>query len=103
MKKKPIPAAVIRDVQAEREYQLTRGAEGKLPGQTAWDYTFDDKNTPNDWAAFIAIYVGRAVNTSNTDITAEFRKNMVKVAALALAAVEAVDRVGTPRRHYDKP
>jgi hypothetical protein len=90
-------------LQQERKYQLEKGREDKLDGESGWSYEFDDANTPNDWAAFINIYLGRAVQTSNVGATAEaeFRKNMLKVATLAVAAVEAVDRGRTAPRHYD--
>ncbi len=97
----PVPEQVIDDIQAERLYQLQGGREGKLAGESGWSYEFDDKNTINDWAAYIQIYLGRAVQTSNEMPDSEFRKNMVKVATLAAAAVEAVDRGATPARHYD--
>lgn len=44
----------------------------------------DEWNTAAEWAGFIAQYAGRAVDV-------DFRENMVKVAALALAAIEAHD------------
>ena len=46
----------------------------------------DDQHTPNDWIAFIAYHAGRGSYRSN------FRTQMVKVAALAVAAIEAWDR-----------
>jgi hypothetical protein len=92
-------------LQQERKYQLEKGREDKLDGESGWSYEFDDQNTPNDWAAYINIYLGRAVQTSNAQSpatsVAEFRANMLKVATLAVAAVEAVDRSGVAARHYD--
>ena len=40
---------VYKLIDAEREYQ------------SKWPSEFDDKNTPNDWIAYIAIYLGKAV------------------------------------------
>lgn len=44
----------------------------------------DDLNSPAEWAGFISQYAGRALDE-------DFRENMIKVAALAMAAVEAYD------------
>jgi len=93
----PIPEQVIEDIQTERLYQIEGGR--------GWTYDSDDTSTINDWAAYIQIYLGRAVQTSEArDLNQaenEFRKNMVKVATLAAAAaIEAVDRGRTPARHY---
>lgn len=46
----------------------------------------DDQHTPNDWIAFIAYHAGRGSYRAN------FRTQMVKVAALAVAAIESWDR-----------
>lgn len=56
-----------------------------------------DKNDPissqNDWIAFVTAYLGRASRGvyRNEREGQEFRTNMVKVGALALAAIEAFD------------
>jgi hypothetical protein len=52
----------------------------------------DDKHGSYDWIAFITRNVGLAV-TRPWDAR-EFRRRMVRVAALAVAAVEWVDRAG---------
>lgn len=50
----------------------------------------DDSNTKLDWVAYITKHVGKALtNPVNIDI---FRYQMVRVAALAIAAVASVDR-----------
>lgn len=76
-------------IDAERDYQDDR-----------WGDEFDDKNTSNDWATYICRY---ATNAAGFDVTtAQFREQMVKVAALAVASIEATDRNGgLPPRHYD--
>lgn len=55
--------------------------------------SFDKTNTQNDWVAYISAYSGRAANKvlRNKKEEQKFRDNMVKTAALALAAVEAYD------------
>lgn len=54
---------------------------------------FDKMNTQNDWVSYIAAYSGRASAKvgKNRRQDESFRANMIKVAALALAAVEAFD------------
>jgi uncharacterized protein YacL len=50
----------------------------------------DDSNTKLDWIAYITKHVGKALtNPFNLDI---FRYQMLRVAALAIAAVASVDR-----------
>ena len=104
---KPIPEHIIDQLHEERVYQLEKGRKGKLQGpEEGWSYAFDDKNTPSDWASFINIYLGRAVTTaaaSGFSVNKDFRTNMLKVAALAIAAIEAVDRNETlSLRHFDQ-
>ncbi len=80
---------ILEEIRAERQHQ-----------RQLWGDGFDDKNTSNDWLAYITGYAaqGFRLNSSPT----EFRKAMIKVATLAVAAVEAVDRNGgTAPRHYD--
>lgn len=50
----------------------------------------EDTNTKNDFVAFITAYAGRAADKCyrNEREGQTFRDNMVKVAALALAALE---------------
>lgn len=81
---------VTEEIKAERAYQ-----DGK------WGTAFDDKNTVNDWGAYIGSYTGNATNMNATP--AQQRKALVKVASLAVAAIEAFDRNnGFPARHYDQ-
>ena len=50
----------------------------------------DDHHTPNDWVAYITKHLGKAVHWPWTPVT--FRHQMVVVAAIAVAAIEWVDR-----------
>lgn len=84
-------AVVLQEVKAERKYQDEK-----------WGTAFDDKNTLNDWAAYIGIYLGKATDMGNSAFPDIQRKYMLKVATLAVAAVETFDRnEGFPPRHYD--
>ena len=76
-------------IEEERDYQDQK-----------WGTEFDDGNTANDWVTYITQYVGRAGSMNNT--LADFQEAMTKVAALAVAAIETVQRNGClPPRHYD--
>jgi hypothetical protein len=68
-------ADVYKMIDTERAYQNSK-----------WGDEFDNANTPNDWVAYIAIYLGRAVTLPwNRDA---FRTAILKVAALAVAVLE---------------
>lgn len=56
----------------------------------------DANNTPNDYVAYICAYAGRAARKvhRNDKQNELFRENMVKVAALAVAAIERYDEAG---------
>ena len=89
---------------------------GEIAGERAyqdnkWGTEVDDtKNTPWMWASYVAQYAtswmrGKFLPLASDD-TDLFRKAMIKVAAIAVAAVESVDRQraggsGTP--FYEKP
>jgi hypothetical protein len=84
-------ASPYSEIIDERTYQ-----EGK------WGVAFDDKNTVNDWGAYIGIYLAKATDMKAT--AAQQRAAMLKVASLAIAALQTFDRNGGfPPRHYDKP
>lgn len=86
----PYLTRVLEDIKAERDYQDSR-----------WGTEFDDKNTINDWVTYIATYCGRASSFSASP--SQQRRDMLKVAALAVAACEAFDRNGNfAPRHYEE-
>lgn len=76
---------VIEDVEAERAHQEDR-----------WGVVNDDRNTLDDWRAYINKYnflAGTAEPNSPTQ-----RRRLIQLAALAIAAVESFDRNrGFPR------
>lgn len=78
---------VLGDIRSERARQ-TALAHG---GDTE---EFDRSNTQNDWIAYINSYTGRAAQKvfRNEREGQTFRENMVKAAALAVAAIEAHDK-----------
>lgn len=82
---------ILEDIRKEREYQIGR-----------WGNDFDDKNTANDWVTYITMYASAGARMDAS--SAKFRTAMVKVATLAVAALEAIDRNSgkTAPRHYDE-
>ena len=79
---------ILNEILAERIRQIKFCKDG---GDTN---AFDKTNTKNDWVAFIAAYAGRASSKvfRNERQLEDFRTNMIKVAALSLAAIEAHDQ-----------
>jgi len=77
---------IIDDIVNERKRQENL----KHGGDTA---EFDKQNSANDWISYIIAYAGRAARKvgRNDREFCLFRENMVKVAALALASIEAYD------------
>lgn len=81
---------ILEQIRCERDYQ-----DGK------WGKEFDDKNTINDWAAYINIYLSHSTVMGATPL--EQRNALLKVAALAVAALETDSRnEGLAKRHYDE-
>lgn len=77
---------IYDEIRNERTYQQDR-----------WGNETDDTlNTPWMWAAYIAQYATRWMAGTflplSGDVTDNFRKAMVKVATIAIAAVESLDR-----------
>ena len=76
---------VLEEIKAEREYQIEK-----------WGTDADVKlNTPNDFVSYISHHASKWFNGGfepyNSDVVDAYRKQMIKVAALAVAAVEALD------------
>lgn len=84
---------VLAEVRSEIEYAFSR-----------WGLDFDDKNTANDWVAYIGIYAAAAVKMNGIDVPfdqEQFISNMRKVASIAVGAILATERGGPALRHYD--
>lgn len=79
-------ADIFQEIKKERERQ-----------KKLWGDKPDDRNTRNDWVAYICYYVSRgAYNGKDNEFkTSVFRTCLIKAAAICIAAVEAIDRNGT--------
>ncbi len=65
-----------------------------------WGTVFDDKNTLNDWATYINIYLAKATSMGATQ--EEVIKNLRKAAGLVVSVLErAVNGQRIAPRHYD--
>jgi hypothetical protein len=78
--------SIYRQIEDERLYQQHR-----------WGDNADDtKNTPNDWVAYISKHSTRwspgGFPPYSGETIDKFRKQMIKVAALAVAAIESLER-----------
>lgn len=74
--------SVIDDVKNERVRQFEK-----------WDGVFSDDNyTPGDWYALIKDYNCWARRMGCMGSTDKYRRRLIQIAALAVAAVEALDR-----------
>lgn len=81
--------SILEEINRERTYQQGR-----------WGDSADDsKNTPWQWTAYIAAYATKWMRGSFPPITRDeaddFRAKMIKTAAIAVAAVESLDRQRT--------
>jgi hypothetical protein len=67
-----------------------------------WGTTFDDKNTLNDWAVYVNIYLGKATAMGATK--EEVVKNLIKAAGLLVSALDrAVNDKFAPRHYEGQP
>lgn len=64
-----------------------------------WGTSFDEKNTLNDWTAYVNIYLGRATTMGAT--SEEVKKNLRKAAGLVLSALYQAENDALAPRHYD--
>lgn len=72
---------VVEEVLKEREYQREK-----------WTVEHDVQHTPLEWLAILATWVGKASAAAIRGDRAGFRKRLVQVAAICMAAVESFDR-----------
>jgi ABC-type phosphate transport system substrate-binding protein len=70
---------VLIDIARERTYQDKKWGGPK----------HDDTNTRDDWLNIIANHLWRSTQDGTSE---QFRKQMVRVAALAVAAIDSEDR-----------
>lgn len=76
-----------------QEFHLERMAQIERFGDT--DGANDSRWSPGEWAALISHYATRqTVGDLHSIDAAKFRADMVKVGALAMAAIQATERKG---------
>lgn len=75
---------------------LVEIANERAAQRMQWGDDFDDANTEQDWAAFIMHYTAIGVTSRLGAVPGRpFREAMLKVATLAVAAIDAHDRKAT--------
>ncbi len=67
--------------------------------QQKWGTSFDEKNTLNDWVAYINIYLGQAAIMGAS--YSEVITNLRKAAGLAINAIVYAENDALAPRHYD--
>ncbi len=73
---------------------LMRVREERLLQDAKWGGpAHDDQHTPNDWAAIIIRHLGLGFSDGAEDSGERYRKQLIRVAATCLAAVESYDRI----------
>ena len=83
---------VFTDILAERGYE-----------ETQWSQAFDDKNTVNDWAGYVNIYMARAAAYGNRSNTYAQRSGFLKACCLLVSAIFTCDlNAGFAPRHYEE-
>jgi hypothetical protein len=78
-----------------REVDRERSTQDALWGGPEWD----DEHSEDGWIALLCRHIGLAVEDGLAENESRFRKQMVRVAALAVAALESYDRL----HKEDKP
>lgn len=57
--------------------------------RTEWGDDHDAEHAPGDWTRFVVRHLGRAEQAIEDDKPDDYRRQMVRVATLAVAAIEA--------------
>ena len=75
---------ILQEIRRERDRQ-----DAKYGGPD-----HDDSHYPGDWCLILSKYLGRAAaETIDAEPDAAFRGNMIKNAAVAIAATQSLDRI----------
>lgn len=84
---------IFKEIEAERHYQATKYADGSIEKLEQVDQT---KNDPNDFTAYISHHSSRwmpgGFGPYSREVLQVFRKQMIKTATLAVAAIVWVDK-----------
>lgn len=87
----------------DRERILSEIREERRIQETRYSASNDDCLSGAAWVAILCRHVGLAIDDGGTRDFARFRRQMVRVAATALAAVEALDRLLPPDLAVGQP
>lgn len=84
-----------------RDFILTEIREERM--LQPWSAEHDDTLSACQWVAILSRCVGLAINDGALIDLPRFRRQMIRCAAAALAAVEAFDRASPPERAVGLP
>ncbi len=76
-------ADVAADIWRERNRQRV---------EEDWSVERDDTHSVADWIALLARYTGRAGDEAEAGDVARYRRRLIQVGAIAVAAIESLDR-----------
>jgi hypothetical protein len=77
-------------------YVLSLLQQERAEQDAKWGERHDDAHHPNDWIAILARHLGLAASDgSEIDLT-RYKKQLVRIAAVAIAALETLQRQTTP-------
>jgi hypothetical protein len=79
------------------DHVLVEVAGERVRQNEKWGPAHDDAHTPNEWVQLIHDYASWARVMNGMGNIAKERERLIQVAALAVAAVESMDRAFSPR------
>ena len=82
--------AIFKEINNEQTYALK-----------TWGEDFDEKNTLNDWVAYITKYTGNAIDFLNVGNPEQQKLKLIKAANLAINAAAHIEAGKVAPRHYD--
>lgn len=91
-----VEARIARErVRLIRQRILYEVREERTRQQDELGYAIDHDagHSPAEWVALLARYVGRAGDAGDVADAPAYRRRLVQIAAVAVAAVESLDRV----------
>lgn len=83
-----IDPKLLQEIAAERVLQ-----------RAEWSEQHDRAKRPADWIAIISRHIGLAVNDGGSFDLARYRRQLIRLAALSIAAVENLDYTLPPKEY----
>lgn len=88
---------VLKEIRGERARQFAEwGWQPNNGDRDLVAHEHDDQHAPGDWTRFIVRHLGRAEQGIEDGDRYRYRDQLLRVAALAVAAIESFDRKDRP-------